>query len=171
MLSRAAGLRFVSIVATFAVGVAVGFRDEFVGPLLLPLRVLTARAVLVIVQGAGIDAFRDVSALYGPGGFAYQISRGCLGLVPVAFLVVGVLAYPGERRRKLQALAVGVPALFALNLARLVHLFYLGVYRPDLFSLAHQLFWQAGIVAAVFLVWVAAIGYLETNGRPSTSAG
>jgi exosortase/archaeosortase family protein len=166
-----AGLRFVSIVATFAVAVALVFRDEVVGPIVLPLRVLTARVVLVLVHGAGLDAVREVSALYHPGGFAYEISRGCLGLVPVAFLVVGVLAYPGERHRKLWALIIGVPALFALNLVRLVHLFYLGVNRPDLFPLAHQVAWQAAIVTAVFVFWLAATGYLEISGRPSRSAG
>lgn len=166
-----AGLRFVAIVATFAVAVVVVFRDEIVGPLVLPLRVLTARAVLVVIQGAGIDAFREVSALYHPGGFAYEISRGCLGLVPAAFLIVGVLAYPGERQRKVRALALGLPALFALNLLRLVHLFYLGVNHPGLFRFAHQVAWQAVIVAAVFLFWLTSTGYLEMRGRPSRSSG
>ncbi len=120
-----------------------------------------------MVQGIGIDAFREVSALYGPGGFAYEISRGCLGLVPAAFLIVGVLAYPGERRRKLRALVVGVPLLFVLNLMRLVHLFYLGVYRPDLFPLAHQVVWQGAIIAAVFLFWLAATAtWRPAVGRP-----
>lgn len=163
MLARAPGLRFTSIVGAFTVAVVVLFRDELVGPLVLPLRVLTARAALVLIQGVGIDAFREATALYHPGGFAYEVSRGCLGLIPAAFLTVGVLAYPAERRRKLVALVVGVPVLFAINLVRLVHLFYLGVHRPDLFRPAHQLVWQALIVAAVFLLWLTATGQVGTG--------
>lgn len=170
MMPRAPGPRFVGIVTTFAVAVSLLFRDEIVGPLVLPLRVLTARVVVALIHGLGIDAFREAAALYHPGGFAYEISRGCLGLVPAAFLVVGVLAYPGEGRRKRLTLIAGVPALFALNLVRLVHLFYLGVYHPDLFRPAHQVIWQALMVVAVFLLWFGATGRGVTGllrARPS----
>ena len=163
LLPYATGPRFVSIVATFAVAVSVLFRDEIVGPFVLPLRLLTARAVLVLIRGVGIDAFREATALYHPGGFAYDLSRGCLGLIPAGFLIVGVLAYPSEGRRKLLALVVGVPVLFALNLVRLVHLFYLGVHDPDLFRPAHELIWQALIVVVVFLLWLGATGHFASG--------
>jgi len=155
-----ASLRFALVLALFAGAVALLFRDAIVGPLVQPLRLLTAQAVLVLIQQVGLEAFREAGAIYHPGGFAYEISRGCLGLVPVGFLVVSVLAYPGTAAaRKLMTLAVGVPLVLALNLMRLAHLFYLGVYQADLFHVAHQVVWQGVMVLAVFLLWLVATGW------------
>ena len=55
------------------------------------------------------------------------------------FLTAAILASPGAMRRKVIGLAVGVPILIALNLTRLVHLFSLGVYHPEAFTLAHDI--------------------------------
>jgi exosortase H (IPTLxxWG-CTERM-specific) len=156
-------LRFILTLALFAGAVLVGFRDEVVGPALLPLRVLTARVALALIHVAGMEAVREATAIFHPSGFAYQISRGCMGLVPAAFFAVSVIAYPISVSRKALAMVVGLPVLFALNMVRLVHLFYLGVHRPDLFHLAHQVLWQGGIIAVVFLMWL-----LATRGRFNT---
>lgn len=161
-------LRFLLALAIFAGVVPVVFRDELMGSALFTLRVLTARATLVFIHWSGMEAVREASAIFHPGGFAYQISRGCMGLVPAALLGVAVLAYPGERRRKAVALAVGIPILFALNFVRLVHLFYLGVYRPDTFHLAHTVLWQVGIILGVFLTWLGCIAWLEYRPRART---
>ena len=92
-------------------------------------------------------------------------------MVPAGFLTVGVLAYPGPLKNKLTALIFAVPLLFAINMTRLVHLFYLGVHRADLFHAAHRVVWQVVIVLAVFTLWLAATHYLATRGRPSRSSG
>ncbi len=160
--------RFVVALAIFAGVVPLVFRDEVMGPVLLSLRVATAQATLALIHWTGMEAVREVSAIFHPGGFAYQISRGCMGLVPAALLGVAVLAYPGELRRKLAALAVALPLLFALNFARLVHLFYLGVNRPDLFHLAHTVLWQVAIVLGVLIAWLTCVAWLEarSSGAP-----
>jgi len=51
----------------------------------------------------------------------------------------------------------------AVNLVRLVHLYYLGVYRADLFHLAHRVVWQVVMVLAVFALWYSATGYLTVT--------
>lgn len=43
--------------------------------------------------------------------------------------------------------------LLALNLLRVVHIFVIGVTRPDLFGLVHGFVWEAAIVAAVIGIW------------------
>ena len=174
---RRGGLRFALTLGAFAAVVALLFRDSIVGPLVSPLRVLTARAVLLLIQQIGMDAVREGSAIYHAGGFAYEISRGCLALVPAGFLVVSVLAYPGKTGRKLAAITLGVPLLLGLNLVRLVNLFYLGVHRADLFGLAHQVVWQGVMILAVLALWLASTRHLAgtrhlaISGRPSRSLG
>ncbi len=151
---------------TIFVGVVLlVFRDEVLGPALVPLRIATARTVLGLIRLAGMAAVREASAIYHPGGFAYEISRGCIGLVPAGILTVTTLAHPGQLRRKMQALAVAIPLLLGLNLLRLLHLFYLGVNQPELFHLAHQVLWQAAIVLAVFTLWLGATRWIEAVPR------
>lgn len=164
MLSRS-NVRFVLALTIFAGLVLLTFREDVLGPALLPLRVLTAEATLAVIHGAGMEAVRAASTVYHPGGFAYEISRGCTGLVPIAFLVVAVLAYPADSRTKLVGLSLGVPFLAVLNLIRLVHLFYLGVHQPQLFELAHKVLWQAVIVLAVLALWIACTMQFRENQR------
>ncbi len=73
----------------------------------------------------------------------------------MAFLAVAICAYRSTWRLKAVGVALGVPLLLGLNMMRLVHLFYLGVYRPQLFHVAHAYAWQAVMVAAVFILWLA----------------
>lgn len=159
-----ANLRFLLALAVIAGLVLLDAREEVLGPVLLPLRSLTAKTALALIHWLGMEAVREASAIHHPGGFAYEISRGCVGLVPIAFLVVSVLAYPGHQRTRLAGLALGIPFLVVLNLIRLVHLFYLGVHQPQLFELAHKLLWQAVIVFAVFALWMACTTRLDLRG-------
>ncbi len=162
------GLRLGLSLAALVVAVALVFRDEVLGPYLVPLRGLTAQTTLALIRLAGMDAVREASALYHSGGFAYEISRGCMGLVPVAFFVVALLAYGGRTQRGLVALAVGVPALLGLNLIRLTHLFYLGVYRPEWFHLSHEVLWQGAMVLAVLALWLASVAWVDSR-RPEVT--
>ncbi len=162
-------VRFIAILAAFAVAAWLGYRDEYLGGVLVPLRQLTAQAALMVIQAIGLDAARDGVVIRHAGGFAYEISRGCMGVIPALFLAVGVLAWPGESRRKLAALLVGIPFLLGLNLARLAHLFFLGVRRPGQFGFAHEVGWEAAMVIAVFGLWLgltAWAGMATVGERP-----
>ncbi len=158
-------LRFVTALAVLAVVVLAVFRDGIVGPAMVPLQALAAEATLFCLRALGIGAVREVSVVYLPGGFGYEISRGCVGLVPALFLGVAISAYPAIPQRKLLGLAVGIPALLTINLARLVHLFYLGTYRPDIFHLAHEVIWQGVIIFVVFGIWLGWAIWADSGGR------
>jgi exosortase H (IPTLxxWG-CTERM-specific) len=110
----------------------------------------------------GKDTIR--SPEYGLG-----IGKGCDGLEPTALFVAAVLAFAAPIRLKLPALLLGVPLLAALNLVRIVSLFLVGVYYPDLFHMMHVDVWQVlyilvGIVFfGLWLLWA-------TSGRQPTEA-
>ncbi len=176
-ISRApgrAGLRFVLALFALAVVVLIVYREEVVGPAVVPLRILTARTVLILLHGLGVEAAQEASAIYHPGGFAFEISRGCMGLVPALFLGAAIAAYPGSLIVKLAGWVGGIPLLLMLNFARLVHLFYLGVYRPELFELAHRVVWEGAIILAVITLWLVWVvwadrGHTEAYGSSSSS--
>lgn len=158
--------RFVATLAVVAFVAWFGYRDEYLGPVLVPLRQLTAQAALALAQSLGLDAVRVGTVVQHPGGFAYEISRGCMGVIPALILGVGVLAWPGVGSRKAIALLVGIPLLLGLNLIRLGHLFYLGVRRPDQFHFAHEVGWEAVVVLAVFGLWLGATSWAGSSAWP-----
>ncbi len=139
----------------FAGGAVLAYRETVLGPLLGGLTEWTAGATFAALGRLGVDAARDATVLYQPGGFAYEIYYRCTGFLPAAFLAAIILASPGGWRRKLIGLAVAVPLILALNLVRLVHLFAVGVARPELFDLAHRVLWEGVMMVAVVGLWQA----------------
>jgi exosortase H (IPTLxxWG-CTERM-specific) len=91
------------------------------------------------------------------GSFVVSIERGCNGIEAVIILVSAILAFPAPWRHKLIGLGLGFLAIQALNLVRIVSLFYLGLWSPVWFKWFHEYLWQALIVLdalIVFLVWL-----------------
>ncbi len=153
-LTRQLNLRFFVLMAAFVGVVLLTYREDMVGSLLAPLTTLTAQITLALVHWAGMEATRATTVLSHPGGFAYEIYYRCTGFLPMALLTVSILASPGPLRRKCVGLAVGVPILIGLNLARLVHLFYLGVYKPAAVNVAHAVLWEGFLILAIFGLWL-----------------
>lgn len=88
--------------------------------------------------------------------FAVNVRTGCNGLETIYIYFAGVLAFPAPLRRKLLGLVGGFLAIQALNVVRIVSLFYIGVYFPKHFEDSHVVIWQALVIlfgVALFLVW------------------
>ena len=90
-------------------------------------------------------------------GFAVSIEAGCNGVEAGIVLTAAMLAFPSTWREKLIGIAAGMFTVQALNLLRIVTLFYLGQWNKTWFEWAHLYLWQALImldVLAVFLFWL-----------------
>lgn len=89
--------------------------------------------------------------------FAISIERGCNGIEAVIILVSAMLAFPAPWKHKLAGIGIGFVAIQALNLVRIISLFYLGQWSRLWFEWFHLYLWQALIVLdalVVFLVWL-----------------
>lgn len=92
--------------------------------------------------------------------FGLRIGKGCDGLEPTALFAAAVLAFSAPILLKLPALVIGIPLLAMLNLVRIVSLFLVGIYRPDVFQTMHIDVWQVLYILvgisffAVWLLWV-----------------
>jgi exosortase H (IPTLxxWG-CTERM-specific) len=116
----------------------------------------------------GYQMTADGKSLSSPE-FSLNVGKGCDGLEPTALFVAAVLAFAAPLALKLPALAIGVPLLAALNLVRIVSLFLVGIYYPDLFHVMHVDVWQVLYIVvgiAFFGLWLL----WATSGRPSTGA-
>ncbi len=153
-LTRHLNLRFAVVMAVFAGVVLLTYREHMLGLVLVPLATVTAQMTVALLHWLSMEAARVATVISHPDGFAYEIYYRCTGFLPVAFLTASILASPGPLRRKCVGLAVGVPILIGLNLARLAHLFYLGVHHPAAFHFSHGVLWEGLFILATLGLWL-----------------
>ncbi|MCB1890407.1 MAG: exosortase H [Rhodocyclaceae bacterium] len=87
-------------------------------------------------------------------GIGVSIEAGCNGVEACLILFAAVLAYPAPWRARLVGAVVGFAAIQAVNLLRIVTLFYLAGWHREVFEFAHLYLWQALIMLDVLVVWL-----------------
>lgn len=90
------------------------------------------------------------------GRFSYVVVVDCAALDVQAMFTAAVLAFPARWVARLIGLASGLAAIFVINTARLVTLYYAGSYSSSLFKTLHEEVFVLVIVALVcgmFLLW------------------
>lgn len=125
--------------------------------------VAIASAALLNVLGQHVQV---IGTAIRNDAFAVQIANGCNGLEAVVFLCAAILSFPAPWRRRLAGMALTIVTIQAINLVRVVSLFLLGRYRPDIFEVFHLAVWQTiilGIAALMFYAWTT------KSGRPAAA--
>jgi len=112
--------------------------------------VAVASKVVMNLFGAGATVYDNY--LSTPS-YSINIVDGCNGIYATAILISGVVAYPSALKHKLWGVLLGTAAIFALNLVRVISLFYLGQHYPDIFNEVHVYVWQPVIILWAILVW------------------
>jgi exosortase H (IPTLxxWG-CTERM-specific) len=88
--------------------------------------------------------------------FAVDVQNGCNGLEAVILLAAAILAFPAPAKMRVLGIVAGFAAIEALNLVRVVSLFWLGEHHPSAFETAHAAVWQTLIILlsiGFFLLW------------------
>lgn len=136
----------------FGLWVAVD-REAVLDSPLAGLTEIWARATFDSIRALGLDAVRVGPVIRQPGGFAFELTYNCTGILPSLVVAVAILASRGSWSRKGVGIALAVLILAASNLVRLVHLFWSGVHDPDHFGLVHDLGWPAVTATLVVGSW------------------
>ncbi len=108
----------------------------------------------VIAQGR---VLRDAAT-----GFAVSIEAGCNGVEAAIVLIAGIMAFPARTTHKLVAIAAGFIFVQALNIVRIISLFYLGQWNYSVFEWFHLYLWPVLIMLDVLVVFAL---YLSWLGR------
>jgi len=87
-------------------------------------------------------------------GFGVRIERGCNGVEALIILFAAIFAFPAPIKHKLLGFTIGFFAIQALNLVRIVSLFYLGQWNQVAFEWFHLYLWQALIILDALVVWL-----------------
>jgi exosortase H (IPTLxxWG-CTERM-specific) len=115
----------------------------------------------VVAQNNGIRQGFD-----GPG---IEIVAGCNGVEAVLILVCAVLAFPAPWKYKFIGIGVGFVAIQALNLVRIISLYYLLLWNRVWFDWFHLYLWQALIILDALVFWLIWLRWLP-RAAPSARA-
>lgn len=103
-------------------------------------------------------------------GFGVSIEAGCNGVEATIVLVAAMLAFPSSWKMKLWGIGLGFIAVQAVNLIRIVSLFFLGQWNFQVFEFAHLYMWQALIMLDVLIVWLLWMRYVaKRDPRPDVA--
>jgi exosortase family protein XrtM len=94
------------------------------------------------------------------GNFRLKIDRGCEGVEGIFILIAAILAYPAGIGSRFKGLLGGILIIYCFNIARIVGLYYILKYKPDLFDIMHMYIGQTVIIIIAvlyFIVWLNAI--------------
>lgn len=138
------------------------FAAELTGPVqtvfVQPFTALIAQISAWIVQLFDSTATADGIILRNvENGAAVAIQPGCNGVEAMIALTAAIMAFPAPWKHKLIGLFIGFLAIQALNLVRIISLFYLLQWHPSWFEWAHLYLWQALIILdamIVFILWL-----------------
>jgi exosortase H (IPTLxxWG-CTERM-specific) len=86
--------------------------------------------------------------------FAVTIYNGCNGLITSLIFISAVLAFPARFSAKLIGVIGGLLAIQLINLVRIISLFYIGVFLPQLFEDVHIFIWQSLVIIAGISLWI-----------------
>ena len=130
-------------------------------------------------------------------GFAVSIERGCNGLEAVIILFAAIFAFPAPLLHRVLGFVGGFFAIQALNIVRIISLFYLGEWETEKaaalfwaddwgragcgpvagstcpnvwFDWFHLYLWQALIIIDALVVWLVWLRWLPKTPRPAASA-
>jgi exosortase H (IPTLxxWG-CTERM-specific) len=113
-------------------------------------------ALLVSLLGGQAAAQSDV--LRNPAsGFSIRVMDTCNASNVTVLLWAAILAFPAPWTAKCKGLATGTAAIHAVNLLRIVSLFYLGQVSQEWFEIAHLYVWESLIMLftlVIFWLWV-----------------
>jgi exosortase H (IPTLxxWG-CTERM-specific) len=97
-------------------------------------------------------------------GFAISIEPGCNGVEALIILFAAIFAFPASLKHKLMGFGIGFLAIQALNLVRIISLFYLGQWNMTWFNWFHLYLWQALIILDALVVWLLWLRMLPPAG-------
>ncbi len=90
-------------------------------------------------------------------GIRLGIAKGCDGLDGMILLVSAIFALRTSWKKQWIGALAGCGFLYAVNLLRIVSLYFLFKYKPALFDPMHSFYWQFIFIACAmifYLVWM-----------------
>lgn len=138
----------------FAIEVLPVVDRVFVQPFIAKITALSGALIGLFGGSATVtyDVLQSTST-----GFAVRVDNGCSGLEAVILICAAVLSFPASWWFRLVGVVSCSVAIVALNVVRIISLFYLGQVSKEWFEWAHIYAWDVlimidGLVA--LMLWI-----------------
>ena len=89
------------------------------------------------------------------GSRSFTIVPECTGVEVIGLFVAAVLAFPARWGSRLRGLALGIPALAALNGIRVLTLIYAGARSQKALDYGHLYVWPVIVLAVTIALWLS----------------
>jgi archaeosortase B (VPXXXP-CTERM-specific) len=164
--------RFVGLFALYLTVIAIGYpwatkRAITVVETMTEATAAVGTALLSLVS----DEASRSGNLMQLGSFNVMIIEECTGIFEVLIFLAAVFAYPTGWIDKLIGVALGVPILYAFNVARIMVLLWVGRFHSQFFDFMHIYFWQATLILMITSVWLLWILKVVRRGESSAPTG
>jgi exosortase/archaeosortase family protein len=113
---------------------------------------LNAQVSALILRTFGEQATSNGPSL--SGAISLEIRHGCDAILPTGLFTAAVLAFPIVMRLKWAAILIGGAGMVALNLVRIISLYYTQLHKPQWFHTMHVDVWQPAFIFLALLFWV-----------------
>ena len=117
----------------------------------------------------GVPASLD-GAVINADGFVAVVAAECTAIELILVFGAAVIVWPVSLKARIRALLLGVPALCALNLVRVITLLLIGVDFPEHFDMVHLKIWQSAMVLAALTMWLLWLRWASDGERTSELA-
>ena len=155
MLLRNPAVRFTAIFLVCLIACSLAIRLDVIDRhVVVPLTVAITQVSSVLLSLLGMPNTPTDTVITGENGFAINILNGCNGIYVSAIVLSAILAFPSTLKEKLIGLAIGIPGIQAINLVRIITLYFIALHRPDLFEQYHIYVWQSIVIILSMGIWL-----------------
>jgi exosortase H (IPTLxxWG-CTERM-specific) len=140
--------------------------------LVLPFTTLVAKASGLIIQLFDRDVIAVGNKLLPTvaGKEGIEIVAGCNGVEAIIILAAAVFSFPATWRQKLAGFTVGFFAIQALNMVRIISLYYILQWSKIWFDWFHLYLWQALIILDALIVWLLWLRWISRTSQAAAAA-
>jgi exosortase H (IPTLxxWG-CTERM-specific) len=159
------GLKFCLVFGPCEALTVATWSERPIDVLLTAYAHITSWVLVLFGQNSHVDG----STIFGPMA-TLSVFRGCDALDPILVLCAGVVAYPASWRNKMLGLLLGVPALFVMNVVRILSLYIIRLKAPTFFEPMHLQIWPVVFVIMAGVLWLAWVRWTVREGGTHAAA-
>lgn len=126
---------------------------------------MTIRASSAIINIITPDEKTVVQGGIITGKATVAIMRGCEGVEGMLLLIAAICAFPARIISKVYGIVGGILIIYIFNLSRIVGLYYINRYRPDLFDMMHIYVGQTVIIIISLIFFIFWVSRIDNNPR------
>jgi exosortase/archaeosortase family protein len=120
------------------------------------------------VAGTALRWFEPTIAVHGQdivGRYSLRVVKTCDAMDVQLLFVSAVISWAARWPHKLLAVALGVTAIFVVNILRICSLYFVGVFSPSSFDFVHIDLWPVVLVITCVAGFLAFVSWVNASER------